>query len=62
MMCGSSHTYGFLCSFGVSCEFKIQFLEVWQQEVKLAESDRGLSRKFKKDSSGGAFLINKISQ
>ena len=62
MMCRSSHTYGFLCSFGVSCEFQIQFLEVWQQEVKLAESDRGLSRKFKEDSSGGAFLINKISQ
>ena len=59
-MCGSS--WGFLCSFGVSYEFKIQFLGEWQHRVKLADSDRGLSRKFKEDPSGGAFLINKISQ
>ena len=62
MMCTYSYTYGFLCSFGVSYEFKIQFLGVWQHKIKLAESGRGLSRKFKEDSSGDAFLINKISQ
>ena len=62
MMCTYSHTYGFLCSFGVSYEFKIQFFVVWQHKVKLAKSGRGLSRKFKEDSSGGAFLINKICQ